>query len=122
MFCIFTAFGKVGGEGTLWDRFAKFLNGTLNNTSNMTMMGSMTMMGNTTKMCNMTMGNMTMMTTCNKSIYTGCFSMTPYWGNMFRPASDPEYPWIGLWVALPIIGVWYWCTDQVSTLVDRWIH
>ncbi len=32
--------------------------------------------------------------------------------NMFRPLSDPEYPWLGLLFASPIVGVWYWCTDQ----------
>ncbi len=32
--------------------------------------------------------------------------------NMFRPMSDPEYPWLGILIASPIVGVWYWCTDQ----------
>ncbi len=32
--------------------------------------------------------------------------------NMFRPMSDPEYPWLGILVASPIVGIWYWCTDQ----------
>ena len=32
--------------------------------------------------------------------------------NMFRPLSDPEYPWLGILFASPIVGVWYWCTDQ----------
>jgi solute:Na+ symporter, SSS family len=32
--------------------------------------------------------------------------------NMFRPASDPEFPWTGMVFAPPIIGLWYWCTDQ----------
>lgn len=43
-----------------------------------------------------------------------CYKMTPYWGNMFRPLDDPDYPWLGLWTTLPIMGVWYWCTDQVK--------
>ncbi|MBN2031486.1 sodium:solute symporter [bacterium] len=32
--------------------------------------------------------------------------------NMFRPASDPEFPWVGMVFAPPIAGIWYWCTDQ----------
>jgi solute:Na+ symporter, SSS family len=32
--------------------------------------------------------------------------------NMFRPMSDPEYPWAGILFASPIVGIWYWCTDQ----------
>jgi len=32
--------------------------------------------------------------------------------NMFRPLSDPDYPWLGILIASPIVGIWYWCTDQ----------
>ena len=32
--------------------------------------------------------------------------------NMFRPLSDPDFPWLGILFAAPIVGVWYWCTDQ----------
>src|SRR6187455_581138 len=32
--------------------------------------------------------------------------------NMFRPLSDPEFPWLGILLASPIVGIWYWCTDQ----------
>jgi SSS family solute:Na+ symporter len=32
--------------------------------------------------------------------------------NMFRPLSDPDFPWLGLLFASPIVGIWYWCTDQ----------
>lgn len=32
--------------------------------------------------------------------------------NMFRPLSDPEFPWLGILIASPIVGLWYWCTDQ----------
>ena len=32
--------------------------------------------------------------------------------NMFRPLSDPDFPWLGITFAAPIVGVWYWCTDQ----------
>ena len=32
--------------------------------------------------------------------------------NMFPPLSDKEYPWLGILIASPIVGLWYWCTDQ----------
>lgn len=31
---------------------------------------------------------------------------------LVRPASDPSFPWTGVLLASPIIGFWYWCTDQ----------
>jgi SSS family solute:Na+ symporter len=33
--------------------------------------------------------------------------------HMIRPASDPEFPWTGIFFGAPILGIWYWCTDQV---------
>jgi SSS family solute:Na+ symporter len=33
--------------------------------------------------------------------------------SMVKPASDPEMPWHGLLLGVPILGIWYWCTDQV---------
>ncbi|MCB0357071.1 MAG: sodium/solute symporter, partial [Bdellovibrionales bacterium] len=32
---------------------------------------------------------------------------------MIKPASDPEMPWTGLLMGVPVLGIWYWCTDQV---------
>jgi SSS family solute:Na+ symporter len=32
--------------------------------------------------------------------------------NMFRPMSDPDFPWTGIIFGAPIIAFWYWCTDQ----------
>ncbi len=43
--------------------------------------------------------------------------------NLWRPLSDPagkvpwyfergDYPWLGMLFCAPIIGLWYWCTDQ----------
>ena len=32
--------------------------------------------------------------------------------NMFPPLSDPDFPWVGILLASPIVGLWYWCTDQ----------
>jgi SSS family solute:Na+ symporter len=31
--------------------------------------------------------------------------------NMFPPLGS-EFPWLGLLLASPIVGIWYWCTDQ----------
>jgi SSS family solute:Na+ symporter len=31
---------------------------------------------------------------------------------LWRPLSDPNFPWLGVLIASPIIGIWYWCTDQ----------
>jgi solute:Na+ symporter, SSS family len=32
--------------------------------------------------------------------------------NMFPPLTDQKFPWFGILVASPIVGLWYWCTDQ----------
>ena len=32
--------------------------------------------------------------------------------NMWRPITDPDFPWTGLLFGGTIVGVWYWCTDQ----------
>jgi SSS family solute:Na+ symporter len=31
---------------------------------------------------------------------------------LWRPNTDPDFPWLGVMIASPIIGIWYWCTDQ----------
>jgi SSS family solute:Na+ symporter len=31
---------------------------------------------------------------------------------LWRPLSDPDFPWAGVLFASPIVGLWYWCTDQ----------
>jgi SSS family solute:Na+ symporter len=31
---------------------------------------------------------------------------------LWRPLSDPDFPWLGVMIASPIVGIWYWCTDQ----------
>jgi len=31
---------------------------------------------------------------------------------LWRPLSDPTFPWLGILIASPIVGIWYWCTDQ----------
>ena len=39
-------------------------------------------------------------------------SLEPSRFNMFLPADHPDFPWVGMVFAPPIIGIWYWCTDQ----------
>ena len=34
-----------------------------------------------------------------------------YW-KMFQPLSDPNFPWLAILIGYPIMGVWFWCTDQ----------
>jgi len=31
---------------------------------------------------------------------------------LWRPANDPNFPWLGIVIGSPIVGIWYWCTDQ----------
>jgi SSS family solute:Na+ symporter len=40
-------------------------------------------------------------------------SLPPDFFHMMRPASDPAFPWTGIFFGAPILGIWYWCTDQV---------
>jgi solute:Na+ symporter, SSS family len=37
----------------------------------------------------------------------------PDYFHMMKPASDPNFPWTGIFFGAPILGIWYWCTDQV---------
>ncbi|MEM9544927.1 MAG: sodium:solute symporter [Bacteroidota bacterium] len=32
--------------------------------------------------------------------------------SLWRPMEDTQYPWTGMLFGAPILGVWYWCTDQ----------
>jgi len=36
----------------------------------------------------------------------------PSFLSLWRPMSDPDFPWTGILFGAPILGVWYWCTDQ----------
>ena len=40
-------------------------------------------------------------------------ALPPNYFHMIKPASDPEFPWTGIFFGAPILGIWYWCTDQV---------
>ncbi|HXJ46793.1 MAG TPA: sodium:solute symporter [Candidatus Dormibacteraeota bacterium] len=33
--------------------------------------------------------------------------------HMIKPVTDPAFPWTGIFFGAPILGIWYWCTDQV---------
>ena len=34
-----------------------------------------------------------------------------YWV-MFKPNSDEAFPWLPILLGYPVMGVWFWCTDQ----------
>ncbi len=36
----------------------------------------------------------------------------PSFFSMWKPVSHPDFPWTGIIFGAPILGVWYWCTDQ----------
>jgi solute:Na+ symporter, SSS family len=40
-------------------------------------------------------------------------ALPPDFFHMIKPNSDPAYPWLGTTVGTLILGIWYWCTDQV---------
>lgn len=37
----------------------------------------------------------------------------PDYFHMIKPATDSAFPWTGIFFGAPILGIWYWCTDQV---------
>jgi len=39
--------------------------------------------------------------------------LPPGFFNLWLPASHPDFPWTGILLGAPILGVWYWCTDQM---------
>jgi SSS family solute:Na+ symporter len=40
-------------------------------------------------------------------------ALPPDYFHMIRPLDDPVYPWLGTTLGTLILGIWYWCTDQV---------
>ncbi len=34
-----------------------------------------------------------------------------YW-NLFLPMNNPDYPWLAIVLGYPVLGVWFYCTDQ----------
>ena len=39
-------------------------------------------------------------------------TLGPGYFNMWRPTTDPDFPWPSLLVTSTVVGIWYWCTDQ----------
>jgi solute:Na+ symporter, SSS family len=40
-------------------------------------------------------------------------AVPPDYFHMMKPATDSDFPWTGIFFGAPILGIWYWCTDQV---------
>ncbi|MEP7270764.1 MAG: sodium:solute symporter [Acidobacteriota bacterium] len=40
-------------------------------------------------------------------------TVPPDFFHMMKPATDRNFPWTGIFLGAPILGIWYWCTDQV---------
>ena len=38
--------------------------------------------------------------------------LSPEFFNLWKSTDHPEFPWTGILFGAPILGVWYWCTDQ----------
>ena len=45
--------------------------------------------------------------------YQNIINNTPshYW-NLLRPNNDVDYPWLAIALGYPVMGIWFWCTDQ----------
>jgi solute:Na+ symporter, SSS family len=39
-------------------------------------------------------------------------AVPPDYFSMFKPSDHPDIPWTGVLFGAPILGIWYWCTDQ----------
>jgi SSS family solute:Na+ symporter len=33
--------------------------------------------------------------------------------HMMKPTDHADFPWTGIFFGAPLLGIWYWCTDQV---------
>ena len=40
-------------------------------------------------------------------------ALPAHYFSMMKPVDHPEFPWTGIFFGAPILGIWYWCTDQV---------
>ena len=47
-----------------------------------------------------------------RQLHDTVITVSPDHFNMWRPMSDPNFPWTGLLIGGTIVGIWYWCTDQ----------
>jgi SSS family solute:Na+ symporter len=45
--------------------------------------------------------------------FSALYHNTPahYW-NLLKPMNDANYPWLAIILGYPVMGVWFWCTDQ----------
>lgn len=39
--------------------------------------------------------------------------LDPSFLSVWHPVDHPDFPWTGILLGAPILGVWYWCTDQM---------
>ncbi len=39
-------------------------------------------------------------------------TVEPGFFSLWKPANHPDFPWTGILLGAPILGMWYWCTDQ----------
>ncbi len=39
-------------------------------------------------------------------------SVPPDFFSMWKPSNHKDFPWTGIVFGAPILGIWYWCTDQ----------
>jgi SSS family solute:Na+ symporter len=53
-----------------------------------------------------------MMETLNQASLEPGNPPTERFFNLWRSSDDTNYPWTGMLFGAPILGVWYWCTDQ----------
>lgn len=45
--------------------------------------------------------------------FSGLYAKLPNdYFSIFKPLSDPDFPWLGVILGAPILAIWYWCTDQ----------
>lgn len=111
---MFSGFIEVGGYNGLWEKFGDSIGKPyLPTVAPTTMAHNASNLTTVATTLASAAANMTTAMPSNAPSLSACFKLTPYWGNMFRPIDDPDYPWLGLWTTLPIMGIWYWCTDQV---------
>lgn len=39
--------------------------------------------------------------------------LEPGFFNLWKGVNHPDFPWTGILFGAPILGIWYWCTDQM---------
>ncbi|MCD4785675.1 MAG: sodium:solute symporter [Candidatus Eremiobacteraeota bacterium] len=39
--------------------------------------------------------------------------LAPSFWSVWQPINHPDFPWTGILFGAPILGIWYWCTDQM---------